>query len=143
MRVEGGGKGLQALVGHTAEGLSNTGSKLTRGIAGVLANATLDKNYQRKRHAMMNANQGGVKQGMNMVGQGFKEGLSGVFKSPLKGVQKHGAAGLFKGTVQGVLGVRSDTYIVNVLRLCPMIGCGRTVFKIPYYSSCCKFPFED
>ena len=40
-----------------------------------------------------------------MVGQGFKEGLSGVFKSPLKGVQKHGAAGLFKGTVQGVLGV--------------------------------------
>ena len=104
--LDGKGKGIKAIVGHTVEGISNSSTKLTRGIGGVIASASFDPEYQRRRNARLNLKAStGVKsmqQGAVIFGQGFLDGITGLVTSPLKGAKEEGTIGFFKGTIRGM-----------------------------------------
>jgi hypothetical protein len=105
--IDGKSRGIKAIVGHTVEGITNTSTKLTRGIGGMIASATFDKEYQRNRNARLNvkASTGvqATQQGAVSFGKGFLDGFTGVIMSPLKGAKEEGAIGFFKGTIKGTL----------------------------------------
>ncbi|XP_042636651.1 vacuolar protein sorting-associated protein 13A [Orycteropus afer afer] len=106
--VEGMALGLKALVGGAVGGLAGAASRITSAMAKGVAAITMDEDYQQKRREAMNKQPTGLREGITRGGKGlvsgFVSGITGIVTKPIKGAQKEGAAGFFKGVGKGLVG---------------------------------------
>lgn len=106
--VEGMALGVKALVGGAVGGLAGAASRITGAMAKGVAAITMDEEYQQKRREAMNKQPSGLKEGLARGGKGlvsgFVSGITGIVTKPIKGAQKEGAAGFFKGVGKGLVG---------------------------------------
>lgn len=106
--VEGMALGLKALVGGAVGGLAGAASKITGAMAKGVAAMTMDEDYQQKRREVMNKQPAGLREGITRGGKGlvsgFVSGITGIVTKPIRGAQKEGAAGFFKGVGKGLVG---------------------------------------
>ncbi|XP_048360331.1 intermembrane lipid transfer protein VPS13A [Sphaerodactylus townsendi] len=106
--VEGMALGLKALVGGAVGGLAGAASRITGAMAKGVAAITMDEDYQQKRRETMNRQPAGLKEGITRGGKGlmsgFVSGITGIVTKPIRGAQKEGAAGFFKGVGKGLVG---------------------------------------
>ncbi|XP_063105632.1 intermembrane lipid transfer protein VPS13A isoform X3 [Cavia porcellus] len=106
--VEGMALGLKALVGGAVGGLAGAASKITGAMAKGVAAITMDEDYQQQRREAMNRQPTGLREGLTRGGKGlvsgFVSGITGIVTKPIKGAQKEGAAGFFKGVGKGLVG---------------------------------------
>ncbi|XP_037348487.1 intermembrane lipid transfer protein VPS13A isoform X1 [Talpa occidentalis] len=106
--VEGMALGLKALVGGAVGGLAGAASKITSAMAKGVAAMTMDEDYQQKRREAMNKQPAGLREGITRGGKGlvsgFVSGITGIVTKPIKGAQKEGASGFFKGVGKGLVG---------------------------------------
>ncbi|XP_016013121.2 vacuolar protein sorting-associated protein 13A isoform X4 [Rousettus aegyptiacus] len=106
--VEGMALGLKALVGGAVGGLAGAASKITSAVAKGVAAITMDEDYQQKRREAMNKQPAGLREGITRGGKGlvsgFVSGITGIVTKPIKGAQKEGATGFFKGVGKGLVG---------------------------------------
>ncbi|XP_014442114.1 vacuolar protein sorting-associated protein 13A isoform X2 [Tupaia chinensis] len=106
--VEGMALGLKALVGGAVGGLAGAASKITSAMAKGVAAITMDEDFQQKRREAMNKQPAGLREGITRGGKGlvsgFVSGITGIVTKPIKGAQKEGAAGFFKGVGKGLVG---------------------------------------
>lgn len=106
--VEGMALGLKALVGGAVGGLAGAASKITSAMAKGVAAITMDEDYQQKRREAMNKQPAGLREGITRGGKGlvsgFVSGITGIVTKPIKGAQKEGATGFFKGVGKGLVG---------------------------------------
>ncbi|XP_062985430.1 intermembrane lipid transfer protein VPS13A isoform X2 [Elgaria multicarinata webbii] len=106
--VEGMALGLKALVGGAVGGLAGAASRITGAMAKGVAAITMDEDYQQKRREAMNKQPTGLKEGITRGGKGlvsgFVSGITGIVTKPIRGAQKEGAAGFFKGVGKGLVG---------------------------------------
>uniref|UniRef100_A0A670J300 Vacuolar protein sorting 13 homolog A n=1 Tax=Podarcis muralis TaxID=64176 RepID=A0A670J300_PODMU len=106
--VEGMALGLKALVGGAVGGLAGAASRITGAMAKGVAAITMDEDYQQKRREAMNRQPAGLKEGITRGGKGlvsgFVSGITGIVTKPIRGAQKEGATGFFKGVGKGLVG---------------------------------------
>ncbi|XP_053480404.1 vacuolar protein sorting-associated protein 13A isoform X2 [Ictalurus furcatus] len=106
--MEGMALGMKALVGGAVGGLAGAASRITGAMAKGVAAMTMDEEYQQKRREAMNKQPSGLKEGLTRGGKGlvsgFVSGITGIVTKPIKGAQKEGAAGFFKGVGKGLVG---------------------------------------
>ncbi|KAJ1206563.1 hypothetical protein NDU88_001966 [Pleurodeles waltl] len=106
--VEGMALGVKALVGGAVGGLAGAASRITGAMAKGVAAITMDEEYQQKRREATNKQPSGIKEGITRGGKGlvsgFVSGITGIVTKPIKGAQKEGAAGFFKGVGKGLVG---------------------------------------
>ncbi|KAM6931036.1 intermembrane lipid transfer protein VPS13A [Xenentodon cancila] len=106
--VEGMALGVKALVGGAVGGIAGAASRITGAMAKGVAAMTMDEEYQQKRREAMNKQPSGLKEGLTRGGKGlvsgFVSGITGIVTKPIKGAQKEGAAGFFKGVGKGLVG---------------------------------------
>uniref|UniRef100_A0A493TJU7 Vacuolar protein sorting 13 homolog A n=1 Tax=Anas platyrhynchos platyrhynchos TaxID=8840 RepID=A0A493TJU7_ANAPP len=106
--VEGMALGLKALVGGAVGGLAGAASRITGAMAKGVAAITMDEDYQQKRREAMNKQPTGLREGITRGGKGlvsgFVSGITGIVTKPIRGAQKEGAAGFFKGVGKGLVG---------------------------------------
>ncbi|KAM9393107.1 intermembrane lipid transfer protein VPS13A isoform 2-T2 [Pholidichthys leucotaenia] len=106
--VEGMAIGVKALVGGAVGGIAGAASRITGAMAKGVAAITMDEEYQQKRREAMNRQPSGLKEGLTRGGKGlvsgFLSGITGIVTKPVKGAQREGAAGFFKGLGQGLVG---------------------------------------
>uniref|UniRef100_A0A663N308 Vacuolar protein sorting 13 homolog A n=1 Tax=Athene cunicularia TaxID=194338 RepID=A0A663N308_ATHCN len=101
--IEGMALGLKALVGGAVAGAA---SRITGAMAKGVAAITMDEDYQQKRREAMNKQPTGLREGITRGGKGlgFVSGITGIVTKPIRGAQKEGAAGFFKGVGKGLVG---------------------------------------
>ncbi|KAM4575849.1 intermembrane lipid transfer protein VPS13A isoform 2-T2 [Odontesthes bonariensis] len=106
--VEGMALGVKALVGGAVGGLAGAASRITGAMAKGVAAITMDEDFQQKRREDMNKQPSGLREGLARGGKGlvsgFVSGITGIVTKPIKGAQKEGAAGFFKGVGKGLVG---------------------------------------
>ncbi|KAM4616365.1 intermembrane lipid transfer protein VPS13A [Polymixia lowei] len=106
--VEGMALGVKALVGGAVGGIAGAASRITGAMAKGVAAITMDEEYQQKRRETMNKQPSGLREGLARGGKGlvsgFVSGITGIVTKPIKGAQKEGAAGFFKGVGKGLVG---------------------------------------
>ncbi|XP_068995248.1 intermembrane lipid transfer protein VPS13A isoform X2 [Embiotoca jacksoni] len=106
--VEGMALGMKALVGGAVGGIAGAASRITGAMAKGVAAITMDEEYQQKRREAMNKQPSGLREGLTRGGKGlvsgFVSGITGIVTKPIKGAQKEGAAGFFKGVGKGLVG---------------------------------------
>uniref|UniRef100_A0A3Q3JC42 Vacuolar protein sorting 13 homolog A n=1 Tax=Monopterus albus TaxID=43700 RepID=A0A3Q3JC42_MONAL len=106
--VEGMALGVKALVGGAVGGIAGAASRITGAMAKGVAAITMDEEYQQKRREAMNKQPSGLREGLTRGGKGlvsgFVSGITGIVTKPIKGAQKEGAAGFFKGVGKGLVG---------------------------------------
>ncbi|KAG7223425.1 hypothetical protein INR49_015528, partial [Caranx melampygus] len=124
--VEGMALGVKALVGGavgknqiksrvhvyavhlSSRGIAGAASRITGAMAKGVAAITMDEEYQQKRREAMNKQPSGLKEGLTRGGKGlvsgFVSGITGIVTKPIKGAQREGAAGFFKGVGKGLVG---------------------------------------
>ncbi|KAM3868440.1 intermembrane lipid transfer protein VPS13A [Diretmus argenteus] len=106
--VEGMAIGVKALVGGAVGGIAGAASRITGAMAKGVAAITMDEEYQQKRRETMNKQPSGLREGLARGGKGlvsgFVSGITGIVTKPIKGAQKEGAAGFFKGVGKGLVG---------------------------------------
>ncbi|KAM9359845.1 intermembrane lipid transfer protein VPS13A [Symphorus nematophorus] len=106
--VEGMALGMKALVGGAVGGIAGAASRITGAMAKGVAAITMDEEYQQKRRETMNKQPSGLREGLTRGGKGlvsgFVSGITGIVTKPIKGAQKEGAAGFFKGVGKGLVG---------------------------------------
>uniref|UniRef100_A0A8C3SRI4 Vacuolar protein sorting 13 homolog A n=1 Tax=Chelydra serpentina TaxID=8475 RepID=A0A8C3SRI4_CHESE len=106
--VEGMALGFKALVGGAVGGLAGAASRITGAMAKGVAAITMDEDYQQKRRETMNKQPTGLREGITRGGKGlvsgFVSGITGIVTKPIRGAQKEGAAGFFKGVGKGLVG---------------------------------------
>ncbi|AWP07199.1 putative vacuolar protein sorting-associated protein 13A [Scophthalmus maximus] len=106
--VEGMALGVKALVGGAVGGIAGAASRITGAMAKGVAAITMDEEYQQKRREAMNKQPSGLREGLTRGGKGlvsgFVSGITGIVTKPIKGAQKEGAAGFFKGLGKGLVG---------------------------------------
>uniref|UniRef100_A0A8B9FYW9 Vacuolar protein sorting 13 homolog A n=1 Tax=Amazona collaria TaxID=241587 RepID=A0A8B9FYW9_9PSIT len=106
--VEGMALGFKALVGGAVGGLAGAASRITGAMAKGVAAITMDEDYQQKRREAMNKQPTGLREGITRGGKGlvsgFVSGITGIVTKPIRGAQKEGAAGFFKGVGKGLVG---------------------------------------
>jgi len=102
-------KGTSSLAKNIVFGIFNTTTKITGSIGSGLSNLTMDDDYLRERQARQMRDRPqhigeGVLLGARDFGMGFFKGFTGLVEEPMKGVDKEGAVGFFKGLGRGVIG---------------------------------------
>ncbi|XP_075995110.1 intermembrane lipid transfer protein VPS13A isoform X2 [Genypterus blacodes] len=106
--VEGMALGVKALVGGAVGGIAGAASRITGAMAKGVAAMTMDEEYQQKRREAMNKQPTSLREGLTRGGKGlvsgFVSGITGIVTKPIKGAQKGGAAGFFKGVGKGLVG---------------------------------------
>ncbi|NXA51596.1 VP13A protein, partial [Nothocercus julius] len=106
--IEGMALGLKALVGGAVGGLAGAASRITGAMAKGVAAITMDEDYQQKRREAMNRQPTGLREGITRGGKGlvsgFVSGITGIVTKPIRGAQREGAAGFFKGVGKGLVG---------------------------------------
>ncbi|XP_032873462.1 vacuolar protein sorting-associated protein 13A isoform X1 [Amblyraja radiata] len=106
--MEGMALGVKALVGGAVGGIAGAASRITGAMAKGVAAITMDEEYQQRRREAMNKQPSGIKEGITRGGKGlvsgFVSGITGIVTKPIKGAQKEGAVGFFKGIGKGLVG---------------------------------------
>ncbi|XP_038659808.1 LOW QUALITY PROTEIN: vacuolar protein sorting-associated protein 13A [Scyliorhinus canicula] len=106
--MEGMALGVKALVGGAVGGIAGAASRITGAMAKGVAAITMDEEYQQRRREAMNRQPSGIKEGIARGGKGlvsgFVSGITGIVTKPIKGAQKEGTAGFFKGIGKGLVG---------------------------------------
>ncbi|KAL0979681.1 hypothetical protein UPYG_G00188180 [Umbra pygmaea] len=106
--VEGMALGVKALVGGAVGGIAGAASRITGAMAKGMAAITMDEEYQQKRREAMNKQPSGLREGLTRGGKGlvsgFVSGITGIVTKPIKGAQKEGVVGFFKGVGKGLVG---------------------------------------
>uniref|UniRef100_A0A4W5L2E6 Vacuolar protein sorting 13 homolog A n=1 Tax=Hucho hucho TaxID=62062 RepID=A0A4W5L2E6_9TELE len=106
--VEGMALGVKALVGGAVGGIAGAASRITGAMAKGVAAMTMDEEYQQKRREAMNKQPSGLREGLTRGGKGlvsgFVSGITGIVTKPIRGAQKEGTAGFFKGVGKGLVG---------------------------------------
>ncbi|CAI8053010.1 Vacuolar protein sorting-associated protein 13A (Fragment) [Geodia barretti] len=102
--LEGLGIGLRSFVGGTVGGITGAGAKITGAVGDVFAKLTFDEQFQDKRQQRKTKP---PRLGSKFGGfaKNVFEGVTGVVAQPVKGAQKEGAVGLFKGVGKGLVGL--------------------------------------
>lgn len=112
--VDGVARGTESLARHTVGGLADSASLLTETFSKYMAVVTLDRRYAQKRDRRRSLRMrsdsrvtlaGGVESGFTKLIQGFREGVTGVVKAPMRGAEKRGFEGFAKGLGKGLLGL--------------------------------------
>jgi hypothetical protein len=112
--VDGVARGTESLARHTVGGLADSASLLTETFSKYMAVVTLDRRYAQKRDRQRNLRNrseaqvtlvGGVESGFLNLIQGFREGVTGVVRAPMRGAEKRGLEGFAKGLGKGLLGL--------------------------------------
>lgn len=100
--VDGVARGTESLARHTVGGLADSASLLMETFSKNLAVVTLDRRYAQKRDRRKSLRlksdskvtlAGGVESGFMKLVQGFKEGVTGVVRAPIRGAEKRGLEG--------------------------------------------------
>ncbi|XP_067839210.1 vacuolar protein sorting-associated protein 13A isoform X2 [Heptranchias perlo] len=106
--MEGMALGVKALVGGAVGGIAGAASRITGAMAKGVAAITMDEDYQQRRREALNKQPSGIKEGIARGGKGlvsgFVSGITGIVTKPIKGAQKEGAVGFFKGIGKGLVG---------------------------------------
>ncbi|XP_074850841.1 intermembrane lipid transfer protein VPS13A isoform X2 [Carettochelys insculpta] len=106
--IEGMALGVKALLGGAVGGLAGAASRITSAMAKGVAAITMDEEHQQKRREAMNKQPTGIREGITRGGKGlvsgFVSGITGIVTKPIRGAQKEGAAGFFKGVGKGLVG---------------------------------------
>uniref|UniRef100_A0A3B4Z0W4 Vacuolar protein sorting 13 homolog A n=1 Tax=Stegastes partitus TaxID=144197 RepID=A0A3B4Z0W4_9TELE len=106
--IEGMALGVKALVGGAVGGIAGAASRITGAMAKGVAAITMDEDFQQKRREAMNKQPSGLREGLTRGGKGlvsgFVSGITGIVTKPIKGAQKEGASGFFKGVGKGLVG---------------------------------------
>uniref|UniRef100_A0AAQ5ZIR7 Vacuolar protein sorting 13 homolog A n=1 Tax=Amphiprion ocellaris TaxID=80972 RepID=A0AAQ5ZIR7_AMPOC len=106
--IEGMALGMKALVGGAVGGIAGAASRITGAMAKGVAAITMDEEFQQKRREAMNKQPSGLREGLTRGGKGlvsgFVSGITGIVTKPIKGAQKEGASGFFKGVGKGLVG---------------------------------------
>jgi hypothetical protein len=112
--VDGVARGTESLARHTVGGLADSASLLMETFAKYMAVVTLDRRYAQKRDRRRSLRNrcetrvtlaGGVESGFSKLIQGFREGVTGVVRAPIRGAEKRGLEGFAKGLGKGLLGL--------------------------------------
>lgn len=108
--VDGVVAGTGSLARHTVGGFADSAALLTSTFSKNLAVLTLDRRYAQKRDQQRDQQSGfklldGVESGFVKLAQGFLEGITGVVKAPMRGAERKGFEGFFKGLGKGLLGL--------------------------------------
>ncbi|KAL3925315.1 MAG: hypothetical protein SGILL_000491 [Bacillariaceae sp.] len=112
--VDGVARGTESLARHTVGGLADSASLLLETFSKYMAVVTLDRRYAQKRdtrRSLRNRSEsrvtlaGGVESGFSKLIQGFREGVTGVVRAPIRGAEKRGFEGFAKGLGKGLLGL--------------------------------------
>jgi hypothetical protein len=112
--VDGVARGTESLARHTVGGLADSASLLTETFSKYMAVVTLDRRYAQKRDRGRSLRMrsesrvtlaGGVESGFLKLLQGFREGVTGVVRAPIRGAEKRGFEGFAKGLGKGLLGL--------------------------------------
>ena len=100
---------LAGVFGGGAAGVLNATSAGTKIIGHFASALTFDPNYRRRRQLLLQQHAGGTGQGLYLgleaLGDGIIEGVSGVFEQPVRGAMEDGAAGFARGVGRGLVGV--------------------------------------
>eukprot|EP00736_Rhodelphis_marinus_P006539 Rmarinus@m.25194 len=103
-------RGTKSLVTSTVYGVSNSASLLTGTLSKGVTVMALDREYAAKREMDRQARgpasnlKQGTKWGLESLGKGLFEGVTGIVSKPVEGAKKEGLAGFGKGMVRGVVG---------------------------------------
>jgi hypothetical protein len=111
--MDGVARGTDSLARHTVGGFADSLSLLTETFSKNMAVLTLDRRYAQKRDRgkSLRGQQGditlagGVESGFIKLVEGFMDGVTGVVQAPIRGAEKKGIEGLFKGIGKGLLGL--------------------------------------
>jgi len=112
--VDGVARGTESLARHTVGGIADSASLLMETFSKYMAVVTLDRRYAQKRDRSKSLRlksdskvtlAGGVESGFLKLVQGFREGVTGVVKAPIRGAEKRGLEGFAKGLGKGLLGL--------------------------------------
>ena len=110
--VDGVARGTVSLARHTVGGFADSAAALAETFSKNMAVLTLDRRYAQKRDRGENLRtQGdinvalGLGSGVQKLGQGFLEGVTGVVRAPIRGAEKRGFEGFAKGIGKGLLGL--------------------------------------
>jgi len=112
--VDGVARGTESLARHTVGGLADSASLLMETFSKYMAVVTLDRRYAQKRDRRKSLRlksdskvtlAGGVESGFMKLVQGFREGVTGVVRAPIRGAEKRGLEGFAKGLGKGLLGL--------------------------------------
>ena len=112
--VDGVARGTESLARHTVGGIADSASLLMETFSKYMAVVTLDRRYAQKRDRSKSLRLksdtkvtlvGGVESGFLKLVQGFREGVTGVVRAPIRGAEKHGLEGFAKGLGKGLLGL--------------------------------------
>lgn len=137
--VDGVARGTESLARHTVGGVADSASLLTETFSKNMAVLTLDRRYAQKRDrdkALWLNNDGnltlagGVESGFTKLFNGFRDGVTGVVKAPMRGAEKRGFEGFAKGVGKGILGLMVKPIIgISDAATDVMIGVKSTVEK--------------
>eukprot|EP00980_Cylindrotheca_fusiformis_P027998 scaffold22575_cov141-Cylindrotheca_fusiformis.AAC.29 len=137
--VDGVARGTESLARHTVGGVADSASLLTETFSKNMAVLTLDRRYAQKRDRdktlRLNENgnltlAGGVESGFTKLVNGFRDGVTGVVKAPMRGAEKRGFEGFAKGVGKGLLGLMVKPIIgISDAATDVMIGVKSTVEK--------------
>lgn len=104
--VDGVARGTGSLAKHTVGGFADSAALLTSTFSKNLAVLTLDRRYAQKRdRGDTTRDQVGVESAFVHLAQGFIEGVTGVVRAPVRGAERRGVEGFFKGLGKGLLGL--------------------------------------
>ena len=112
--VDGVARGTGSLARHAVGGFADSASLLTETFSKNMAVLTLDRRYAQKRDRGSSLRQNdeslmtlavGVESGFIKLVKGFRDGVTGVVKAPMRGAEKRGIEGFAKGVGKGLLGL--------------------------------------
>jgi vacuolar protein sorting-associated protein 13D len=103
---------VAGLVKNVAHGVANSTSKVTGSISHGLGKLVSDSEHDNRRQATTDNNRNAtvghvIRHGAAGVAAGFRDGVTSIFKQPMKGAAEDGVHGLVKGFVKGIVGTVS------------------------------------
>jgi len=102
-------KGTQSLIKNTIYGTFNTLTKITGTIGKGIATLSMDDEYLAARQSRSQKKPKHLGEGFVMgvqgLGRGLFEGVTGIVMKPVEGAMKDGFEGFAKGVAKGVVGV--------------------------------------
>eukprot|EP00026_Physarum_polycephalum_P000020 Phypoly_transcript_00020.p1 GENE.Phypoly_transcript_00020~~Phypoly_transcript_00020.p1 ORF type:complete len:3396 (+),score=660.90 Phypoly_transcript_00020:132-10319(+) len=102
-------KGTTSLVKNTVYGTFNTLTKLTGTLGKGIATLSMDDKYLAERNSAARKKPKhageGLMMGVQGLGKGLFDGVTGIVRKPVEGAMKDGVGGFAKGVAQGFVGV--------------------------------------
>uniref|UniRef100_A0A7S0CCM6 Vacuolar protein sorting-associated protein 13 DH-like domain-containing protein n=1 Tax=Proboscia inermis TaxID=420281 RepID=A0A7S0CCM6_9STRA len=108
--LDGVARGTGSLARHTVGSIAGSASLLTETLSKNMAVLTLDRKYaQRRDRKSLDREGGNFVEGVGSGGvkffKGVMDGVTGVYRAPMRGAEKRGVEGFAKGVGKGLLGL--------------------------------------